>query len=97
MLHKDMLPGDGHILHNWVVATATDRLSLSVASPDEGKVAYQTDVKAFYILLTASPTKWEPLTRGIAEVAATAAAARKQRDKMVVNRAANHIYMFKHF
>lgn len=50
MLHKNVLVGDNHILHNWEVATAAARLALVVVAGDKGKVAWQIDTNVFWFL-----------------------------------------------
>lgn len=50
MLHKDILVGDGHIIHNWEVANTAARNALVVTAADKGKVAWQLDNNVFYFL-----------------------------------------------
>lgn len=97
MLHKNMLLGDGHIIHNWNVGDAAARDALVVSAADEGKVLYQQDTEAFYILRTAVPTLWVAFTPERGVVAAITARERTQRNKQVFNRAALNVYMYKHF
>jgi len=51
MLHQAITVSDGiHVIHSWAVADAAALAALSPVLGDIGKVAYQADTKAFYIL-----------------------------------------------
>lgn len=56
MFHQNLLPGDQHVIHQWVVANAAALAALTPISSDVGKVAYQSDTKVFYILEDVTPT-----------------------------------------
>lgn len=58
MLHKDATVGDVHQIAYWDVADSTARLALSVTQDDVGRVAFQADIKKFYILEEYSPMTW---------------------------------------
>lgn len=50
MLHKNILVGDNHVIHNWAVADLAARNALVVTAADKGKVAWQQDTNVFYFL-----------------------------------------------
>lgn len=58
MLHKDSTFGDVHTMVNWQVANAAAKTALTLAASDVGKICYQQDNGAFYILLDDSPVTW---------------------------------------
>lgn len=58
MLHKNITFGDVHTMVNWSVADAAAKTALSLAASDVGKICYQADNGAFYILLDDSPVTW---------------------------------------
>lgn len=64
MLHKNVIPGDNHILYNWVVAdsTALAALTSGLTDADEGKVAFQTDTSAILVLLDHVTPTWLPMS-----------------------------------
>lgn len=58
MLHKNCTFGDIHTMVNWQVANAAAKTALTLAPEDVGKICYQQDNGAFYILLDDSPVTW---------------------------------------
>lgn len=50
MLHRNIVVGDNHIIHNWAVANAAARTALVVLPGDKGKLAWQLDTNVFYFL-----------------------------------------------
>ena len=58
MLHKDSTFGDVHTMVNWQVANAAAKTALVLAASDVGKICYQQDNGAFYILLDDGPVTW---------------------------------------
>ena len=58
MLNKNATFGDIHTMVNWQVANAAAKTALTLASTDVGKICYQQDNGAFYILLDDSPVTW---------------------------------------
>lgn len=60
MLHKNVLVGDNHILHNWEVADAIALGALVVVAADCGKLAWQKDIDQFFFLSSAAPVTWKP-------------------------------------
>jgi hypothetical protein len=71
MLHKEVIAGDIHVIQQWEVADETERLALTVAATDIGKVVYQQDTEEFYILTVASPATWVQLGGGGGTAATT--------------------------
>lgn len=53
-----------HIVHQWVVADSAALAALVVVATDIGKVAYQSDIKKFYLLENNSPATWGQLAPG---------------------------------
>jgi mucin-19 len=69
MFHKNITTGDNHFLQNWQVADSAARVALSttLGSNDIGKVAFQQDNSAFYVLqasTTGSNFTWQELGGG---------------------------------
>lgn len=61
MIHQNATVNDGiHIVHAWAPADAAALAAITVAAGDVGKIAFQADTKAFYILIDTTPT-WKPL------------------------------------
>lgn len=58
MLHRNLVDEDIHTLARWTVADTAARTALTPALDDVGKVVYQEDEEAFYILAKHSPVKW---------------------------------------
>lgn len=59
MLHKNVLPGDIHLLPNWKVADATALAALTPVLADEGKMAWQEDNDTFHILVDYTGPTWK--------------------------------------
>lgn len=64
MLHREVIAGDIHVIQQWEVADETERLALTVAATDIGKVVFQQDEEKFYILSSDSPAVWTELGGG---------------------------------
>lgn len=62
MLHRSIVVGDNHILHNWDVADATARNALAVLASDIGKAARQTGDSSFWVLTNNVGPVWKELT-----------------------------------
>lgn len=60
MLHKNVLVGDNHIIHNWEVANAGELAALIVVVTDCGKIVWQKDTDLFLLLKSVGPTVWIP-------------------------------------
>lgn len=62
MLHRSIVVGDNHILHNWDVADAAARNALVVLASDIGKAARQTGDSSFWVLTNNVGPVWKELT-----------------------------------
>lgn len=60
-LHRDVLEGDQHIIHQWTFADATARDAATYVSADVGKVARvgASEPYTFFILAGLTPLAWE--------------------------------------
>ncbi len=58
MLHKNILVGDVHVIHNWVVADEAARLVLVLLPEDQGKLCWQLDTNIFWFLANATGPVW---------------------------------------
>lgn len=58
MLHKNILVGDVHVIHNWAVVDETARLALVVLPEDQGKLCWQQDTNVFYFLANSTGPVW---------------------------------------
>lgn len=71
MLHKAIVAGDVHIIHNWEVADAAARNALVVSSIDIGKVARQAGDNTFWVLANHVGPSWIQLTNATSMAAST--------------------------
>jgi hypothetical protein len=61
--HKDIIPGDQHVLHNFEYANAATReADVTLLATDIGKVARQTDTARFWILSNHVGPVWFQIT-----------------------------------
>jgi len=62
MLHKNVTVADGiHIIQAWNVVDAAAKTALVPVAADVGKVCFQQDTKAFYVLENATGPVWRQL------------------------------------
>jgi len=63
MLHSQILPKDNHPFYTWQSANAAARLAdnASKVTTDIGKIAWDVDTNAFWILTTVTPVTWVAL------------------------------------
>jgi len=61
MLHRNVLAGDNHIIHNWEVADATALAALVPVAGDDGKIAWQQDNDSFWVLVDYAAPTWKQL------------------------------------
>lgn len=65
-LHKNVPPGDVHVVYAWAFANATVRASFTGAASGEiGKVAWQQDDDTFWVLVGNNPMRWTELTNSM--------------------------------
>lgn len=97
MLHRSIVIGDNHIIHNWEVANAAARLTLGILVSDEGKVARQLDTGDFYILLSAASNEWQVLNPATSVSIVSQRIISDSKKAASFNKAATNVFMYRNF